>query len=193
MQGIKKLYYAIFIAIILVCGIVYTNIRNNENVEDSFSNQKDTIPQSPSPTETIQETYIYIQLCGAVENEGVYKVAIGTRVFEAIEKAGGLSPDAAIEAVNQAREVKDGEQIYFPTRNEVMTGTYKKETMPSLININTASKEDLMTLPGIGEARALSIIQFREENNGFQCIEDIMRVSGIKEAMFEKIKTLITV
>jgi competence protein ComEA len=192
MQGIKKVYYAIFIAIILICGIIYTNLQENEHQKEVFVNQNNQTP-IPTVVDTLQEKFIYIQLCGAIENEGVYKVVEGTRVFEAVEKAGGLSPDAAIEAVNQARALKDGEQIYFPTRSEIVTGAYQKEAAPSLVNINTASKDELMTLPGIGEARAISIIQYRETNNGFQCIEDIMKISGIKESMFEKIKALITV
>lgn len=191
MQGTKKIYYAIFIAIILICGIVYTKFFDNQQ-EEALIDQEKAVPTASS-IESKQEKFIYIQLCGAVENEGVYKVLEGTRVFEVIEKAGGLSPDAAIEVVNQARAIKDGEQIYFPTRNEMVSGTYTKETMSLLVNINTASKEELMTLPGIGESRALSIIQYREMNNGFQCIEDIMNINGIKEAMFEKIQALITV
>lgn len=192
MQGSKKLYYAIFIAFILLCGIIYSMVLDHKSKEETYISQVEAVPTT-SVSEVAQEKYIFIQLCGAVENEGVYQVPEGTRVFEAVEKAGGLTPDAATQAVNQARILKDGEQLYFPTRNEVLSGTYKSETSPSLININTASKEELMTLPGIGESRALTIIQYRETNNGFQCIEDIMKINGIKESMFEKIKGLITV
>lgn len=134
-----------------------------------------------------EETEIYVYLCGAVEKPDVYSVKEGSRVFEVIQKAGGFTEEANTTYVNQARVVTDGEQIKIPTIGEV------SEQEKSGININTASKEVLCTLPGIGESRAESIIQYREENGLFQKKEDIMQVPGIKEGMYDKIKDKIVV
>lgn len=134
-----------------------------------------------------EETEIYVYLCGAVENPDVYSVKEGSRVFEVIQKAGGFTEDADKTYVNQARVVADGEQIKIPTVGEVV------EQKKDGINMNTASKEVLCTLPGIGESRAESIIQYREENGLFQTKEDIMKVPGIKEGMYDKIKDKIIV
>lgn len=192
MQGNKKIVYAIFIAVIIICGICYSLFGFNDREDVNITAEE--VPQGEPEIEENQISKdIYIQMCGAVKNQGVYKVPLGTRIFEIIEMAGGLTPDVAIEAVNQARVARDGEQIYFPTQDEVIKGDFAIEGSTALININTASKEQLMTLPGIGESKALSIIQYRESGSGFSSIEDIKKVNGIKEAMFENIKDLITI
>lgn len=133
-----------------------------------------------------EDPEIYVYLCGAVERPDVYPVKEGTRVFEVVQKAGGFTEKADTTYVNQARVVADGEQIKIPE-----IGAANQEN-PG-ININTASKEVLCTLIGIGESRAESIIQYREENGFFQKKEDIMKVPGIKEGMYDKIKDKIIV
>lgn len=152
--------------------------------------------------------YVYIQLGGAVKSPGVYKVLEGTRVFEAVEIAGGTTQEADIDSVNLARPVTDEMKIYVPTNEEVADSNgdyfweYNNETFENeeeavtddgLININEATKEKLMELPGIGQAKAEAIINYREEKGGFNDVTEIMNISGIKEAAFEKIKNLIKV
>ena len=118
-------------------------------------------------------------------------------MFEAIAKAGGLTENAAAEAVNQARVVVDGEQIYVPSLDEVkgagVVSEVTERTDDGKININTAGKEELMTLPGIGEAKAEKILRYREEHGAFRSIEDVMQIEGIKEGVFNKIKEDITI
>ena len=132
---------------------------------------------------------ICVYICGAVHEPGVYELPEGSRVHEALEMAGGMTEEAAAYALNLARIAVDGEQIYVPDAEEIqgqsiLSGSgYEKK-----VNINTASMEELMTLTGIGEAKAESIIRYREENGGFQSIEDLMEIGGIKEGVFEKIK-----
>lgn len=134
--------------------------------------------------------YIYVYVCGAVNQEGVYELPAGSRVYEAVEKAGGFREDADTRNVNQAKVLEDEERIYVPMiGEEVQPDSEENEK----ININKASKEELMTLPGVGESRAESIVKYREGQGAFQSIEDIMQVSGIKEGLFEKIKDLITI
>lgn len=134
--------------------------------------------------------YLYVYVCGAVNQEGVYELSRGSRVYEAVEMAGGFREDADTRNVNQAQLLEDEERIYVPVIGEDVE-MYSEED--GKININRASKEELMTLPGVGESRAESIIKCREEQGAFQSIEDIMQVSGIKEGLFEKIKDLITI
>jgi competence protein ComEA len=144
---------------------------------------------------------VFVYVCGAVETPGVYKLDSDSRVYEAIEKAGGVTQAAAGEALNHARIIVDGERIYVPTTEELEKGivdgslpevTGTDNQTEGKININTALSEELKMLPGIGDAKAGSIISYREENGAFQSIEELMMVEGIKEGVFNKIKDNIT-
>lgn len=145
-----------------------------------------------------------VHVCGAVQNPGVYSLAEGSRIYEAVAAAGGLLPEADEAYLNQAACVTDGEQIYVPTQQEVLeqsvtlvrngqqteSGIVSQDTK---VNLNTATKEQLCTLPGIGESKAESIISYRNEHGAYGQIEDIMKVEGIKDGLFQKIKDRITV
>lgn len=158
-----------------------------------------TVDKSSTTTESEIFTAIYVHLCGEVLYPAVYEVNENTRVFELIELAGGFTENASTDAVNQASMVYDGQQIYIPTKEEVTLGKYEtssdsvREPKDSKININKASLDELMSLPGIGLSKAESIIKYREENNGFRTIEDIMNISGIKDSVFNKISDKIIV
>ena len=139
-----------------------------------------------------------VYICGQVRNPGVYALEADARVCDAVEAAGGLTKKADAEAMNQARLLTDGEQITIPARSR---NRKKQSSEPAgeeagadgRININQASKEELMTLTGIGEAKAQMILQYRTENGSFQKPEDIMNISGIKEGVYRQIKDKITV
>ncbi len=148
----------------------------------------DTQEETKGSQDTNGDIYIYV--CGAVEREGVYKLSAGSRVYEAVEMAGGFREDAAKSEVNQAEVLVDAARVYVPTITEVAAEETHND---GKINLNKATKEELMTLPGVGASRAESIIQYRNENGGFKSIEEIMQISGIKEGLFEKIKDLIKV
>lgn len=169
--------------------------------EDGKSSDKGVVPDSGDGADgSGQEDAVYVYVCGAVNTPGVYELDKDARVFEAVERAGGMSGDASTDSVNLARTVTDGEQIYVLTKeeaqtlgagvgeNHITTGTEKTK-----VNINTASREELMTLTGIGEAKAGSIIRYREEHGGFGSIEELMEIEGIKEGVFGKIKEDITI
>lgn len=148
----------------------------------------DTQEQSKSSKEANVDIYVYV--CGAVEQEGVYKLPAGSRIYEAVEMAGGFREDAAKSEVNQAEVLVDESRVYVPTFAETVAGEAEND---GKINLNKATKEELMTLPGVGDSRAENIIQYRNENGGFKNIDEIMLISGIKEGLFEKIKDLIKV
>lgn len=167
----------------------------------------------------MQQAMIYVDVCGAVVNPGVFQLAAGSRVFQAIEAAGGYLPEAALTCVNRAGVLTDGQQLYILTQEEMErqgldpaemsgasdgqmngstrtgqnTGMTAQVQQDNRININTADEAQLTTLTGIGATRAQAIIAYREENGPFAAIEDIMNVQGIKEGTFAKIKDEIVV
>lgn len=166
--------------------------------DDSDTEQSESADEMRQETETEEKICVYV--CGAVNNPGVYEISSGSRVFEAVDLAGGMTGEAAVDAVNLARLAEDGEQIYIPLKAEIGSqGTIPgAEGISSAagkkkVNINTASLDELMTLTGIGESKAQSIIRYREENGAFKSIEGLMEVGGIKEGVFEKIKDDITI
>ena len=153
-------------------------------LEDSNANLEDT------------RKYICVHITGYVANPGVYHIAEGARIYEVVQLAGGFLPEADESYLNLASVVFDGQKLQVLSKEEAATAKpfvsqTESETGAKLININAASKEELMQLPGIGESRALSIIAYREKNGAFNDIKDIMNISGIKEAAFEKIKDYI--
>ncbi len=148
-----------------------------------------------------------VHVCGAVACPGVYELPEGSRVTDAVEAGGGFLEEADPAACNLAQPVTDGCQIYIPTKEEgsrlqrpAGIGGIRQEALAEnagaddkKVNLNTADLAALKTLPGIGDSRAAAILAWRQENGLFSCIEDIMKVSGIKQAAFEKIRDRITV
>ena len=163
----------------------------------STSDEADShFDSSDDSTKDDSNTDIYVHICGAVINPGVYQVPAGTRVYQALELAGGSSDDAYLSGINLADKLADGQKVYIPSEGENAEGilsTDSGDVQSVMININTASEAELMTLPGIGQSRAKDIINYRVKNGLFESIDDIMKASGIKEAAFEKIKDLIKV
>lgn len=146
----------------------------------------------PDFEDTVQEICVYV--CGAVESPGVVFLPEGSRMADALKAAGGFTEDAAEEAVNLAAKVSDGEKLYFPTCEEYLVQAEREEASAAgLVNINTADIAQLCTLPGIGESRAADIIAYRESHGGFAACEDIMQVTGIKESVYNRISSKITV
>lgn len=137
---------------------------------------------------------VYVYVCGAVRTPGVVEVPEGSRAAEALELAGGMTTEADPFYVNLAEIVTDGQKLYFPTASEAEElEAAGKAAEERLVNINTASAEELCTLPGIGASRAADIVRYREKNGAFQTKEDIMKVSGIKQNAYDKLCDRITV
>lgn len=151
-----------------------------------------TAESEKSEKTEISEAIIYVQVSGAVVSPGVYELPEESRVFEAIELAGGLTGEADAGQINQAQVLNDGQMIYVMKKGEAESPGIGQQ-QDEKVNLNTATAEELMTLPGIGEAKAVSIIAWREANGGFQRIEDLMEIEGIKEGVFSKIKDSIKV
>ena len=146
---------------------------------------------------------ICIFVCGAVQQPGVYELPKGARAQDALVAAGGFTEEADTEYVNLAQPVSDGQQLRFPTEEEVQelrrqesapeTGNTSGVQPQAQVNINTAGVPELMTLPGIGQVRAEEIIRYRSQMGPFAAPEEIMNVSGIGEASYARIRDRITV
>ena len=188
----------------------------NREAESSAGSTDRTELSDASSEET---KTLVVHICGAVSAPGVYELPAGSRIIDAVEAGGGFLPEADEACCNLAEEIVDGCQIYIMTKSESCADgqTEKKagiQTSPDsdmqttdrnvrsnsapaldngLVNLNTADVAALMTLPGIGESRAKAIISYREQHGAFAQIEDIMKISGIKQAAFSKIKDKITV
>ncbi|MBC5668204.1 ComEA family DNA-binding protein [Eubacterium sp. BX4] len=175
--------------------VVFSGCENNKN-SVSLESENETKTRQEIATEA-KDLYVYVT--GAVKKPGVYAVKQGSRVFEVIEKAGGMIKAAKKDYINQAETVADSQNINIITKKQ-----YKKlisneknqnndnKTGSGKININSADVAELTGLSGIGEAKAKAIIQYRNENGNFTNIEDIKKVSGIGDALFKKISNEIT-
>ena len=194
------------------------NGTGSDSGKDTLDADADNESEAVSDKE-MQQAMIYVDVCGAVANPGVFQLAAGSRVFQAIEAAGGYLPEAALTCVNRAGVLTDGQQLYILTQEEMErqgldpaeiakasdgqmngsagtgqnTGMIAQVQQDNRININTADEAQLTTLTGIGATRAQAIIAYRDENGPFAAIEDIMNVQGIKEGTFAKIKDEIVV
>ena len=184
--------------------------QESSDMEESSKEASDDASESEITTGSNDSVYVYI--CGAVVNEGVYKLPSDSRVVDAVNKAGGMNEDACQGFVNLAEKLSDGEKIYIPTAEEiesedVRVGINSFESISSSensssedsvsedgrVNINRATKQELMTLSGIGESKAEDIISYREASGGFNSIQELTNVNGIGTATFDKLKDKIKV
>ena len=194
----KKIIVYILIGIVVVIGaiklidIYYQN--NNEKI--TIQN----VLTTEDEPEKIENEIIKVYVTGEVKNQGVIELEQGSRIVDAIEKAGGQTEEANLKNVNLAYELEDGQKIYIPNKSEEntneitddgVTGIDSKEN--DTININKADEKKLQELNGIGESLASSIIKYREENGKFKNIEDLKNVPGIGESKFSNIKEKIKV
>ena len=169
---------------------------------DDGANAQDSDDDSP---EASVDTEVYVDVDGAVASPGVYRLKDGARVAQAIDAAGGLTPEADVTGLNRASKVADGQKIYVPKVGEQQANasgggsddsavsTSGVSDSAGLVNINTASAAELQTLSGIGPSMAQSIIDERTKNGAFASVDDLMRVSGIGEKKLAKIKDCICV
>lgn len=187
----------VLVAGVILAGIYYYNTNTVTKQQASWETMEETVTQTEQLSKAASTpSVIYVHVCGAVNNPGVYEGEAGLRLYQFIELAGGFREDASVECLNLAQGVQDGTQIYVPSKTEEASAV----VVPSLtesgsqkLNLNIASKNELMELPGIGNAKAEAILSYRDTNGLFQSVEELMNVPGIKEATFEQIKNLITV
>lgn len=187
------------------------NAAGKESAQAAESDAAESATNPAGESGPARECYVYV--CGAVQNAGVYALPEGSRVYEALALAGGFCDGACEDYVNQAEPVADGQMIWIPTEEEAAetpraaepggapvragasggTGASDAAASDGKIDLNTADAAALMTLPGIGAAKAESILAYRDSHGGFSAVEDIMKVEGIKEGVYNRIKDYIRV
>ncbi len=196
----KVLIKILSVALILLIALVL-RIHDENKADITIETEKPADEQEYSDNSDARETrsqILFVDIGGAVEKPGVYEVSKDTRLFEVIEMAGGLSEDADTDHVNRASFVEDGQKIIIPVKGSDVTGDLDTTSASStvaengLININTASADELKTLNGIGDVMAEKILEYRS-SRAFKSKEDIMSVDGIGSKIYEKIKDRITV
>ena len=204
----KRIILLLVIIVILVSYYLIYKIKLNDSINDDNKNE-DVIAYVDNTSEVVSsdesKNNFYVDVKGEVKNPGVYFVSDGMLVIDAINLAGGLTKKACTDDINLSMKLTKEMVIYINNKNNFTTTTKATElndvkiTSKSsakesngLVNINTASKEELMSINGIGESKANSIVEYRKENK-FNTIEDIKNVSGIGDKFFEQIKNYITV
>ncbi len=154
-----------------------------------------TITPNLTPEPTSTPSLIRVHVTGSVKVPGVYTLPDTARVEEAIQAAGGLLDEADPQSLNLAAILSDGQRLYIPASQAVtLTDEGRGITIETstLININTAGFSELDALPGIGEVKAQAIIDYRQQNGLFTALDDLMKVEGISESLYEDLKGLIT-
>ncbi len=197
-----------FLVLILITAILTAGGKNLMESQASPPTSSQNIFEITAPNSTRPTITVY--LTGAVKNPGVYTIKEGSRIIDLIERAGGGLADANWEAVNLAEIVHDGDKVHLPSKREPAAAANlpvapqaktsdhsnqgKKQTSAERerVNINTATLQELMTLPGIGQKTAEKIIRYREENGPFKSPDDLKKVKGIGEKTFRRLAELIT-
>lgn len=200
-----KIIIGLIIALAVVLGNNFVNDKSPDLLDNKVSlleSEDDFNIESIDENKSQQSEDIKVHINGQINREGVYEVKEGDRLDDLIKQAGGLSPDADSNSLNLAMKLEDQMKIYIPNKNEILnensTNIDQLVSKPDSIsengkiNINTASKEELMTLPNIGDKRAQAIIEYRDTKK-FETIEEIKNVTGIGEKFYQAMQDLITV
>ena len=200
------LFCTLIVVCICACGKGTAEYISSEEKGSSEILEPETQEIVSEFQEPAEPKMLYVYICGAVNEPGVYTLPEGSRVCDLFEAANGLAEEAATDYWNQARLLVDGEMLYIPTMKEAEDGQMGRadnfsdlqnmtdaNNTSGKINLNTASLEQLMEIPGIGESKAKAIINYRDTNGGFSSIEEVMNIEGIKEGVFAKMKEYIVV
>lgn len=217
----KKVKWAVILVVLVIATAIYGQFTEDDTVkasvadvealsaEDENDGAKEEEAKAPEEPEMI-----FIDVCGAVNNGNVVTVPAGSRVFEAINAAGGATEEAELKYINLAAVCEDGQKLYVPTKEEMeaqtaggsqalpgsagvtdttLTGMTGDRSSGGTVNINSGTSEELQSLTGIGPSMASRIIEYREQNGGFKTVEDLKNVSGIGDRTFEKLKDKVCV
>lgn len=193
-QNGKKISFIIGLAILIVAGSFYSFWQKN-SVNDSVSTTDVIVKESKAKEEKSSEIVVYIS--GAVNRPGVFKLSNHARMTELVTLAGGLTLEADVSKINLAQLLKDGMHVHVAAMNVIQgggNGPYNsvKSNTNTQVNINTADKNELDSLPGVGPALAERILEYRQTNGTFNDLEELKKVPGIGLSKFEKLKEKIT-
>lgn len=195
----EKILITILIIIIITFAFLYGSLTRDSSRTSSIEaiqSYQPVVKKKKDLLVTKEPTSIFVDLKGQLEKPGVYQLHAGARLYEAVEKAQGLTAQADIQQVNLAEKLLDGTAIYIPKKGEKVATTSSvsgKNTNSdgNKVNINTATIEELQELNGLGPTRAQAIVKYREEQGPFQKIEQITEVPGIGEKTLAKFRAQI--
>lgn len=208
MQQLWQQYgkYALIIGAISVVLLFYftrTEAQQPELLPLTPTLEETKIEQQPIEPEPPQVTTVLVDVKGAVKQPGVYPLTTEERIIDALTIAGGITDEADTKLINYAQKLQDEMVIYIPKQGEepppeavatqAQPTSTTSQTTTTTVNLNTADETQLMTIPGIGPAKAASIISYRTEQGNFTTIEDVKKISGIGDKTFEKLKDYISV
>ncbi len=199
-QKYKKIIIGLIVAIVaIILFINKNNVTHTETEADValFAEQTEPLLHEQEKESEYDSHTIFIDIKGAVKMPGLYEAKEGERIYDLIERAGGLLDEADEKQVNFAQRVSDEMIVYIPMEGEELDLQFVPESSTGQsqekVNINRADQTELEALPGIGPAKAQAIIDYRKQNGPFQQNEDLKNVSGIGEKTFEKLQDSITV
>ena len=197
-QNVKSIILAFVCSLVLITGgLFYFNQNKTEDYSGvSFSNISNETSNKDEKAENRHDEKIFVDVKGAVKHPGVFETTKDKRIKDLIEEAGGLLDDADTSTLNLSQKVKDQMVIYVLKHGEKpkqISDGGSSSSNADVININTANKEQLMKISGVGKTKAEAIISYRDKNGDFKKKEDITKVRGIGKATFEKIKDKIEV
>jgi len=201
-----KIIIGLIIALAIAIGNNFIKEKQGDSLNENFTlldkNEDDLLLEDETDDDAKENEAMKVHITGQINREGVYEIKDGDRLEDLINKAGGLSPDADSKSLNLAMKLEDQMKIYIPSKDEILdqedasTDQIISNADPSSqegkININEASKEELMTLPNIGEKRAQAIIDYRQSKK-FETIEEIKNITGIGDKFYQAMQDLITV
>lgn len=174
--------------------------KKNSSSSSKNNSNKNNNDKKNSEEAVIKDKNIVVEIKGEVKKPDVYILDDNSIIKDLIEAAGGLTENADLSNINRAKKLQDHELVYVASKNEVAStaqsinqNSGNKDSLNQKVNINNATLEELKTIKGVGDAKAKSIIEYREKNGGFKNIEDIKNITGIGEKMFEKIKDKIEI
>lgn len=216
----KKIGLMSILAIVVIVSVIFYNVKgfkqlNKNNTESIFVDDdnlvfengkedklpsQDSVNMSKQMESKLEDKTIVVEIKGQVKKPDVYTIDENSIINDLIDLAGGVTENADLSNINRAKKLQNHEMIYIADKNDINNDYTQATNMENgsmdneiLVDINTATTDKLKTLNGIGDSKAKSIIEYREQNGGFKSIEEIKNVTGIGDKMFEKIKESITV
>ena len=158
---------------------------------------KDEKEDKNQKEEVVEQDLITVDVKGAVKSPGIYDLPVGSRINDAVQKAGGLTDNADSKSINLAQRISDEALVYIPTKEEATSQEAQSNASNTKenkkVNLNKASLEELKQVKGLGAKRAQDIIDHRESNGNFKSVDDLKKVSGIGAKTIEKLKEYVTV
>lgn len=184
--------------VIFIIGLIYTYTKPALQSSAQDTSQKHTANTSqPSKSDNSQEdkiAFIQVDIKGAVNHPGVYRLPLQSRAADGIRAAGGLSPNADASSINLAAVLLDGSEMIVPSaKNAVTASASDPNSHDGKVDLNTATASELDALPGIGPTRAQQIVQYRETHGLYQSVQDLLNIEGFGPKLLEKIKDQITI